>query len=82
MTAEIPKLALSSKSIPDEQKEKLRQLFPKFLRKIRSTGNSSGTLGTEFIEGKKERFGLTWPGKADCFRIIQEPSIGTLTGQR
>jgi adenine-specific DNA-methyltransferase len=26
----------------------------------------------------KERFGMNWPGKADCFRTIQAPSIGTL----
>ncbi len=25
-----------------------------------------------------ERFGLTWPGKAECMRVIQQPSIGTL----
>ena len=26
----------------------------------------------------KERYGLTWPGKADCFKTIQTPSLGTL----
>jgi adenine-specific DNA-methyltransferase len=26
----------------------------------------------------KERYGMNWPGKADCFRTIQVPSLGTL----
>ena len=25
-----------------------------------------------------ERFGLTWSGKAECMRVIQQPSVGTL----
>jgi adenine-specific DNA-methyltransferase len=32
----------------------------------------------DLIEPGPERFGLTWPGKADSTRVIQEPSIGTL----
>jgi adenine-specific DNA-methyltransferase len=35
------------------------------------------TLG-DWVESGPERFGLTWPGKAECMRVIQEPSIGTL----
>ena len=26
----------------------------------------------------KERYGMHWPGKADCFKTIQMPSLGTL----
>lgn len=32
----------------------------------------------ETVDVGKERFGLTWPGKADCFKTIQAPSMGTL----
>ncbi len=32
----------------------------------------------EAVDTGKERFGLTWPGKADCFKTIQQPSMGTL----
>jgi adenine-specific DNA-methyltransferase len=32
----------------------------------------------EAIDGGRERYGLVWPGKADCFRTIQAPSIATL----
>jgi len=79
MPADIPKLDLTSKSIPDEQKEKLRQLFPEVITEDRIDWDQlRRTLGAEVIEEKKERFGLTWSGKAECFRIIQESSIGTL----
>ncbi len=78
MTSEIPKFPLSSKSIPDEQKEKLRHLFPEvFTEDTIDWERLQRTLGAD-VENGKERFGLTWRGKAECFRIIQEPSIGTL----
>jgi adenine-specific DNA-methyltransferase len=30
------------------------------------------------VDVGKERYGMNWPGKADCFRTIQAPSLGTL----
>ena len=32
----------------------------------------------EAVDVGKERYGLTWPGKAECFKVIQTPSLGTL----
>src|SRR5450756_1286875 len=32
----------------------------------------------ETVDVGKERYGMSWPGKADCFRTIQAPSLGTL----
>lgn len=32
----------------------------------------------EWVEPGKERFGLNWPGKAECMKIIQQPSVATL----
>jgi adenine-specific DNA-methyltransferase len=32
----------------------------------------------ETVDPGKERYGLTWPGKAACFQAIQTPSLGTL----
>ncbi|MDP9067407.1 MAG: site-specific DNA-methyltransferase [Actinomycetota bacterium] len=34
-------------------------------------------LGDDLDVGK-ERYGMSWPGKADCFRTIQAPSLATL----
>ena len=32
----------------------------------------------ETIDAGKERYGMNWPGKADCFRVIQSPSLEKL----
>ena len=32
----------------------------------------------EAIDSGRERYGLSWPGKADCFKVIQTPSMATL----
>lgn len=34
-------------------------------------------LGTA-VDSGPERFGMNWPGKADCFKAIQTPSMATL----
>lgn len=74
----IPKMDLKSKSITEEQKNSLRTLFPEVFTEERIDWERLQlTLGGD-IETGTERFGLTWRGKSECFRIIQEPSIGTL----
>ncbi len=32
----------------------------------------------ETIDAGRERYAMTWPGKADCFQTIQAPSLATL----
>ena len=39
------------------------------------------TLG-ESVDVGKERYGMNWAGKADCFKAIQQPSVATLTPAR
>ncbi len=36
----------------------------------------------DWVEAGNERFGLAWPGKAQCMRIIQQPSAATLKPDR
>ena len=72
------KLNLQSMSITEEQKRKLRQLFPEvFNEKKIDWERLKSTLGKE-LDTIQERYSMNWPGKADCFRIIQKPSLGTL----
>lgn len=72
------KLDLRSMSITDDQKAKLKQLFPEVFNEDRIDYDKlKQTLG-EDIDTGEERFGMTWPGKSDCFKVIQTPSIGTL----
>jgi len=81
--SEIEKLPLDSMDIREEQIAKLKQLFPEAF----TEGNKIDwdklrlTLG-ENIDVGKERFGMNWPGKADCFKAIQQPSNATLIPDR
>jgi len=81
--SEIEKFQLTSMDITAEQKEKLKQLFPE----VFTEGDKIDwdklrlTLG-ESVDVGKERFGMNWPGKADCFKIIQQPSLATLIPAR
>lgn len=76
---EIEKMSLESLNIREEQLRRLKEIFPEVFTegyKI-DYGKLKLTLG-ENIDAGKERFGLNWPGKADCFKTIQTPSVATL----
>lgn len=68
-----------SLDISEEKKELLKQLFPEVFTEGEKIDfeRLKLTLG-EMVDVGKERFGLTWAGKADCFKTIQTPSTGTL----
>ncbi len=76
---EIEKLDLGSLNIVEEQKAKLKELLPE----VFTEGNKIDferlklTLG-EDVDAGKERYGMNWPGKSECFKILQQPSIATL----
>jgi adenine-specific DNA-methyltransferase len=72
-------LDLKSEDIAGDKVQELLDLFPE-------VGTESGrvdfdrlrlALG-ELVDVGKERYGMNWPGKAECFRTIQLPSLGTL----
>ena len=73
------KLDLRSHDLTEEKRQELGRLFPE----IRTEGDKLDferlrlALGESVYVGK-ERYGMTWPGKAECFRTIQAPSLGTL----
>lgn len=79
-----------SLSITDQRKKELKLLFPGIFTE---TKNDSGEiietldferlkaeLGefSEIYDNRRERYGMDWPGKRDCLRLIQEPSHATL----
>ncbi|MGA8724683.1 MAG: site-specific DNA-methyltransferase [Acidimicrobiales bacterium] len=79
MTIDLPeRFNLASASTIDDRLVTLREVFPEVFRQDgidfdalrRSLGN--------WVDPGPERFGLTWPGKGESTRLIQEPSIGTL----
>lgn len=79
MTDQPDKLDLRSHDIAEDKRQELLRLFPD----IRTEGGKLDferlklSLG-EAVDTGKERYGMTWPGKADCFKVIQTPSLGTL----
>ena len=79
MTDQPEKFDLSSHSITKDKMKELLNIFPE----IRIEGGVIDferlklTLG-EVVEVGKERYGINWPGKTDCFKTLQQPSLGTL----
>ena len=73
------KLDLTSLDIAAGQREKLRQLFPEAITEGGKVDfdRLKATLG-EVVDTRKERYGMNWPGKSECFRTIQAPSRATL----
>lgn len=70
---------LRSHDAVDSKRDELLHLFPE----IRTEGGKLDferlklALG-ESVDVGKERYGMSWPGKADCFRTIQQASLATL----
>ena len=78
----IQKVDLKSKDIKSEQIERLKTIFPEVVADGKINFEQlKATLG-EDLEDSKERFGMTWAGKNKCFRMIQDPSTGTLKPAR
>lgn len=82
--ADLPeKLDLGSMDIAEERRQELLAVFPE----VRTEGGKVDferlrlALG-DAVDVGKERYGLTWPGKAECFKTIQGPSLGTLRPAR
>src|SRR5215469_8304437 len=77
---ELPeRLDLRSHDIVTEKQQELLRLFPE----VRTEGDKIDferlklALG-EAVDVGRERYGMVWPAKADCFKTIQQPSLGTL----
>jgi adenine-specific DNA-methyltransferase len=78
-TDQPERLDLRSHDIAGDKLAQLLELFPEartedgqidFDQLRRALGDT--------VDPGKERYGLTWPGKAACFQAIQTPSLGTL----
>lgn len=77
---DIPEpLDLRSHTIAEDKRDALLKLFPE----ARTEGGKldfdllKRALG-ETVDAGRERYGMQWPGKADCFKAIQAPSMATL----
>lgn len=88
--ADLAKMDGSSLDIAEQRRRELKQLLPGvFTETTGPDGQPVETidferlkaeLGTfsDVYEGRRERYGMEWPGKRDCMKLIQEPSRATL----
>jgi adenine-specific DNA-methyltransferase len=79
VTTELPdRFDLATEPPADERLAALRELFPEVMREDQVDFDALRRSLGDWVDTGPERFGLSWPGKAECMRVIQEPSIGTL----
>ena len=76
------KVNLASMDIAEEKCEQLKALFPEAFTEGKVDFEQLKRALGEWVEPSKERFGLNWPGKAECMKIIQQPSVATLKPAR
>lgn len=77
--AETEKLEINSMNIAEEKRNEILRIFPD----IRTEGGKVDFEKLKLILGEmvdfgKERYGMNWPGKTECLKSIQSPSLGTL----
>ena len=72
------KMSLKSMNITEEQKKKLKQIFPEVFNEDKIDWNKLKTTLGEELDSGLELYNTNWPGKRDCYRIIQDPSLATL----
>lgn len=79
---EPKKVDLKSMDVAEEKREDLKRCLGREFPEVFAEGaidfdQLKRVLG-DWVEPGKERFGLNWPGKAACMKIIQQPSVATL----
>ncbi len=73
------KMSLESMSVIDERKRELKALFPEvFTEGLKLDFERLKLVLGEMVDTGRERYGMTWPGKADCVKSIQTPTRATL----
>ena len=74
----VAKMNLESMGIAQQKREQLKKLFPEVFSENKLDFDQLKRVLGEWVEPTGERFGLNWSGKAECMKIIQQPSIATL----
>lgn len=76
------KVATTSESIKNDNLQKLRSIFPQFVKDGEVDFDAlQAFLKKDGILNEGEKYGLNWSGKSNAFRILRTPATGTLTPQ-
>ncbi len=78
MSSEDTQLPLASPDPVADLLEQLRAAAPQMFSEGRVDFDKLKVALGDQIEAGQERYGLTWAGKADAFRNVRAPSVGTL----
>lgn len=78
MSKKVKKADLHSMDVTEEHLKQLQALFPAVFEEGKVNFDKLRTLLGDHVATERERFGLQWAGKSECFKVIQEKSIGTL----
>jgi adenine-specific DNA-methyltransferase len=80
------KMDLTSRVTVEEKREELKRClghdFPEIFADGAVNFDELRRVLGDWVDPGKERFGLSWPGKAECMKIIQQPSVATLKPAR
>lgn len=88
--ADLKKMDGTSLDIAEQRRRELKLLLPGVFTETTGPDGQpveaidferlKAELGTfsDVYEGRRERYGMEWPGKRDCMKLIQEPSRATL----
>jgi len=71
-------MPLTSADVTAERLEKLRELFPEAFTEGKVDFERLRQALGDVVDTGRERYGLSWAGKADAIRAVQTPSVGTL----
>ncbi|MEN5247287.1 site-specific DNA-methyltransferase [Brucella pseudintermedia] len=80
--AQPEKMELTSMDVAEQKRDELKRCLQHAFPEVFSEGmidfdQLKRVLG-EWVDPGKERFGLNWPGKAECMKVVQQPSRATL----
>jgi len=76
------KVEQQSKNMQNENLEKLRRVFPQFVKDGEVDFDALKVFfDAEGVVAGEERYGLNWAGKSNAFKAIRVPSTGTLSPQ-
>lgn len=73
---------LNSDDVAARKRDDLKRLFPEVFNEDKIDFDQLRRVMGDWVDEGSERFGLTWPGKAACMRVIQAPATGALRPDR
>lgn len=81
-TEESKPFDLNSDDVAARKRADLKRLFPEVFNEDKIDLDQLRRVLGDWVDEGTERFGLTWPGKAACMKVIQSPATGALRPNR